>query len=119
MGAAVRAAVVFPGDSTVTMLSQQNAAASPWLPTGEVRTSSSATVASFASSADALLLSMADGAISQMHMADGSSKEAAPSIWTHRDHMWQASCSTADGNIARLALSPKGQAYAPPLVFVR
>lgn len=111
---ALRAAVVFPGDSTVTLLSRGHDSA-PWLPAGEARVP--APVAAAAFHEETLLLSSEEGSVMRMRMSDGRVSAAAQTAAT--GHRWQATCGLAnDGGFARLALTPKGAAsWEPMLLF--
>lgn len=100
---ALRAAVLFPGEASVTIFARAGHAAAAWLPTGEVRVSAPAVAASFAAAGEHLLLTAADGSVAKMMMADGSVSEAA--IGGNHGHDWKGACLLPSGSLARLALS--------------
>jgi len=102
---ALRAAVLFPGEASVTIFSRAGHAAASWLPTGEVRVSAPAVAASFAAAGEHLLLTAADGSIAQMTMTDGSVSEAAQKAGGEHSYAWKGSCRLPSGSLARLALS--------------
>jgi len=100
---ALRAAVLFPGEASVTIFSRAGHAAAAWLPTGEVRVAAPAVAASFAAEGEHLLLTSADGSTAQMLMTDGSVSEAIAGA--NSGHAWKGACRLPSGSLARLALS--------------
>jgi len=100
---ALRAAVLFPEEASVTIFSHAGHAAAAWLPTGEVRVAVPAVAASFSAAGEHLLLTAADGSIMQMMMADGTMSEVATG--GNHGHAWKGACRMLSGSLARLALS--------------
>jgi hypothetical protein len=113
----IRAAVLFPGESSITMFDRPESAAAPWLPTGGVRTQSNIAALSFTPSADELLLAAVDGSIRRMRTRDGRVSSAASAV--NSEGSWQAACGLADGGVARVALQPKGSSLTmEPVLFL-
>jgi len=115
--AALQAAVVFSGESTVTLLSQGSHEVAPWLPAGEVRTSTPAVGASFTAEGT-LLLASADGSVARMHMEDGSLTSAVAAFPSLDGHEWGAACSLPSGAVARLALIRTDSKASEPALFL-
>lgn len=112
----LRAAVVFPGDSSVTLFTRAARAAAPWLPAGEVRAHKVPVSASFATG-NTLLLTSADGAVTHMDMNDGSMVHGVvPS--SGEGHSWHGACHHAGGRVARLASRSGGLGGAEPVLFI-
>jgi len=100
----LRAAVLFPGDSTLTLFSRKEHEASPWLPAGEARVSGEPAAVSLAPD-HALVMDRTSGAIARLHTEDGFLTAASAGVPGHEGHTWQAACGRASGSIVRLALS--------------
>jgi len=118
---ALRAAVVFPGETTVTIFSRTGRAAAPWLPAGEARTHAPVATAVFAAGgADSLFLSSADGAVARMSLADGELAPVADAVGVAARHEWQAMCglSGQSEGLARLALRSMGELSWDPVLFL-
>lgn len=113
----LRAAVVYPGEPSITVFTRMDREAAPWLPAGEVRTGGFAAALSFAAE-EAFLLSPHDGSVMGMRMDDGTMRAAAASIPGRDGHVWQATCGLPSGGIVRLALKPSGSAAMEPLLFL-
>mmetsp|Transcript_46174 Transcript_46174/g.86129 ORF Transcript_46174/g.86129 Transcript_46174/m.86129 type:complete len:722 (+) Transcript_46174:2-2167(+) len=99
-GNAVRAAVTFAGEPSVTMFAHSGDAADSWLPSGEVRTKAVAASLAFTSSGAELLLASTDGAVARLHLTSGHIVPAAAPTASG----CHAMC-THVGGIARLAES--------------
>jgi len=108
----LRAAVAFPGESSVTVFAHSGHHASSWLPVGEVRTRTHATSAAFTAEAKDLLIASSDGAVARLRMDDGSVETASQSQF-HGGIHWQATCGLASGGFARLALSQEPGSREP------
>eukprot|EP00930_Biecheleria_cincta_P074680 TRINITY_DN6189_c0_g1_i2.p1 TRINITY_DN6189_c0_g1~~TRINITY_DN6189_c0_g1_i2.p1 ORF type:complete len:871 (-),score=125.31 TRINITY_DN6189_c0_g1_i2:135-2747(-) len=108
----LRAAVAYPGESSVTTFAHSGHHADSWLPIGEVRTRTHATSAAFTATAKDLLLASSDGAVARLRMGDGSVEAASRSL-PHGGLHWQATCSLASGGVARLALSQEPGSREP------
>jgi len=98
----IRAAVTFPGESTVTIYAHSGEASDSWLPSGEVRTKAIAASLAFAPSGAELLLASQDGAVGRLHLSTGERLPAAAPFAA--EHGCHAVCAHA-GGIARLAKS--------------
>mmetsp|Transcript_25582 Transcript_25582/g.59530 ORF Transcript_25582/g.59530 Transcript_25582/m.59530 type:complete len:344 (-) Transcript_25582:61-1092(-) len=101
----LHAAVLFPGESTMTLFSRKEREAAPWLPAGEVRVSGEPSAVSLAPK-HALFMDRAGGAVRRMRMEDGVVAAAAGEVPGHEGHTWQATCDRASGGLVRLALGP-------------
>lgn len=112
----LRAAVVFPGDSSVTLFARGAREATPWLPAGEVRAYHPPVSAAFASG-NTLLLTSATGAVTRMNMGDGSVSHGE-AVAEDGGHSWQCACDHHDGRIVRLATRSMGPGNAEPVLFV-
>jgi len=113
--AVLRAAVAFPGESSLAVFSRAGREAAPWLPAGEVRISGPASALSFAAE-DSLLLAAPDGSVAEMQLADGTLTAAATAPG-REGHIWQAACRLPGRGIVRLALNPVGAALEPTLLL--
>mmetsp|Transcript_31751 Transcript_31751/g.57843 ORF Transcript_31751/g.57843 Transcript_31751/m.57843 type:complete len:898 (+) Transcript_31751:73-2766(+) len=103
----LRAAVVFPGETAVTLFSHGGKEGTPWLPAGEARAQSHVTAASF--SHHSLMLILADGSVTRMRLSDGAVAQAAAPVGGPAN-TWQATCGLASGDVARLGVRPSGLA---------
>mmetsp|Transcript_68341 Transcript_68341/g.163969 ORF Transcript_68341/g.163969 Transcript_68341/m.163969 type:complete len:848 (-) Transcript_68341:92-2635(-) len=114
---ALRAAVHFPGEGTLTILSRREAAA-PWLPMGEVRVPGPAVSATFAQ--DSLLMVTKDGSVVDMSLTTGAASVVAESVGSASMHTWQAVCSRPDASrpLARLGIRPIGAALTEPTLLL-
>eukprot|EP00931_Biecheleriopsis_adriatica_P064086 TRINITY_DN3893_c0_g1_i1.p1 TRINITY_DN3893_c0_g1~~TRINITY_DN3893_c0_g1_i1.p1 ORF type:complete len:869 (-),score=173.57 TRINITY_DN3893_c0_g1_i1:165-2771(-) len=112
---ALRAAVTFPGESTVTVFSHSGELSDSWLPAGEVRTRANAASAAFSAAAKELLLASADGAVARLHMGQGLTVPVATPVDGHFTHNWQATCGLHSGGVARLAVRNEPGARVPML----
>uniref|UniRef100_A0A7S1QTK5 Uncharacterized protein n=1 Tax=Alexandrium catenella TaxID=2925 RepID=A0A7S1QTK5_ALECA len=111
----LRAAIVHPGGSTMTVLSRSSREMAPWLPAGEVRTTGVPGALAFAEE-HAILLEQVGGAVSRIYMADGAMTTESASVPSDEGHSWQAACGLPAGGIVRLGLRPtKGMAMEPEL----
>lgn len=102
-----RAAIVFPGETAVTLFSHGGKEGASWLPAGEARAQSHVTAASFTD--DSLMLILADGSVTRMRLSDGAVAQAAAPVGGLAN-TWQATCGLASGNVARLGVRPSGLA---------
>ena len=109
VGAAIRAAVAFPGEPAVTIFAHTGEASDSWLPSGEVRTRAIAASLAFAPTGAELLLASQDGAVARLHLSTGETVPAAAPI--HAKSGCHAMCAHG-GGIARLA---KAELEAPAL----
>jgi len=101
----LRAAVAFSEEPAVAVFSREVGDAGPWLLIGEARTHAPAASAAFANQASHLLLASLDGAVARMSLEDGSLASIAAAVQGQGDQEWRATCSLAQGGVARLALS--------------
>merc|ERR1712060_135507 len=114
---AFRAAVIFPGDTSVTLFSHSGKKDAPWLPAGETHLPVPITSASFATE-DTLLLTSTDGGVVQMEMSDGSMAATTAPVKGYEKHVWQATCGQPNGDVVRLVLNLSGAlASEPTLLF--
>lgn len=115
---ALRAAVAYPGESSVTFFSHSGHDSAPWLPAGEARTHCPAAALSFAKGVlSHLLVSSADGAVAKLAMDTGATTaEVKPVSGLEAGHTWPAACHLSDGTIARLAV--KGGDAPEPMLFL-
>mmetsp|Transcript_41877 Transcript_41877/g.132399 ORF Transcript_41877/g.132399 Transcript_41877/m.132399 type:complete len:832 (-) Transcript_41877:265-2760(-) len=106
----VQAAVIFPGDDSVTIFARSS---STWLPRGEVRTpASTAAAAHFSTSGSSLLVSAADGSVTELQMSNGQTSELASANTGHAGHAWAGACRLASGDLARLAVPVESSSQA-------
>eukprot|EP00444_Apocalathium_aciculiferum_P048670 CAMPEP_0183505298 /NCGR_PEP_ID=MMETSP0371-20130417/6611_1 /TAXON_ID=268820 /ORGANISM="Peridinium aciculiferum, Strain PAER-2" /LENGTH=783 /DNA_ID=CAMNT_0025700973 /DNA_START=28 /DNA_END=2379 /DNA_ORIENTATION=- len=98
---ALRAAVLFAGEASVTVFVRGPSAAK-WLIHGEVRAPVAPASAAFVG--EDLLLGAADGSISKLHMVDGSMSEMTPANSGHDGHAWSSACQRPSGELVRLAV---------------
>mmetsp|Transcript_39096 Transcript_39096/g.112361 ORF Transcript_39096/g.112361 Transcript_39096/m.112361 type:complete len:845 (+) Transcript_39096:93-2627(+) len=115
-GGALRAAVLFPGDGSISLFAR-TVAASSWLPSGEVRASLAHKSASFSADGEVLVLTTADGAVSHLRMRDGAMSTAAPRLAGFKDYEVSSACGLPAGSLARLALSSNGANQEPKLLL--
>merc|ERR1719491_1733742 len=99
----MRAAVLFPGDDSVTVFSRASRAAAPWLPSGDVSTTTPAAMPSFTSGAEALLLTAVDGGVTHLHMGTGHISASAPPIPGSSGRTWPATCRSSSNGLVRLS----------------
>lgn len=112
----LRAAIIFPGEATVTIFQRQSGESSPWLPMGEARIPSAASAATFVK--EALLLLQANGQVARLDMLTGGVSSAAIGVKTEAIHAWQSGCNLGDGTLVRLALRPSSLGILEPALFV-
>jgi len=111
---ALRAAVSFPGESSVTFFSHSGHETASWLPAGEARTHAPVMHLSFAEQLEHLLLSSADGAVAKLEMKTGAITAVRTAMEGHHHHPCRAVCHLSDGALARLAVK-EGDAPEPML----
>lgn len=100
---ALRAAVLFPGEGSVTLYLHGTHRGAKWLIQGEVRSPAATVAASFAGEGH-LLLASADGSVSKLHLADGSRAQIREANAGHAGHAWAAVCqSEQSSSLLRLA----------------
>lgn len=99
----LRAAVLFPGDDSVTVFSRANRADAPWLPSGEVSYPAPTVVPTFTAGAESLLLTATDGAVTHLHMGTGHMAATAPAIPEFEGRTVPAACRSNTGDIVRLS----------------
>jgi len=99
----LRAAVLYPGDDSVTVFSRASREAAPWLPSGEVSTSTPTAIPSFTAGAESLLLTSADGGVTHLHMSTGHVSAVTHPEPSMRGHAWPAACQLSTGGLVRLA----------------
>jgi len=97
----MRAAVLFPGDGSVTVFSRASREAAPWLPAGEVSTTTPDAMPSFSVGAETLLLTSADGGVTHMHMETGHVTLSAIPMSSERS--WPSTCRLPTGGLVRLS----------------
>lgn len=98
----LRAAVLFPGDNSVTIFSRSSQASAHWLPSGEVSISAPMAAASFTAGAETLLLTAADGTVTHVNMGTGLVSVGAPPV-PGSENSWLAACQSSAVNLARLS----------------
>mmetsp|Transcript_21294 Transcript_21294/g.38886 ORF Transcript_21294/g.38886 Transcript_21294/m.38886 type:complete len:845 (-) Transcript_21294:81-2615(-) len=114
---AIRAAVYFPGDGSLTLLKRRDAAAM-WLPVGEARLPGQPVAATF--TADGLHAVTSDGSVVELNFATGGSVRVAEPVGAESQHQWQAVCSrpSSSRSMVRLGFRPIGAAlYEPSLLL--
>lgn len=99
----LRAAVIFPGDDSVTVFSRASRAAASWLPSGEVAISTPLAVPSFTTGAESLLLTADDGSVTHLHMGTGHFSRGAAPVSSPGGRVWPASCRLSTGGLVRLS----------------
>jgi len=97
----LRAAVLFPGDDSVTVFSRASQEAAPWLPAGEVSTTTPDAMPAFSIGAETLLLTSADGGVTHMHMETGHVTVSAMPMSSERS--WPSTCRLPTGGLVRLS----------------
>mmetsp|Transcript_22545 Transcript_22545/g.70882 ORF Transcript_22545/g.70882 Transcript_22545/m.70882 type:complete len:876 (-) Transcript_22545:111-2738(-) len=115
--AGMRAAIVHPGESTMTLYSRAGREAAPWLPAGEVSTSLAPAALSLTAK-EALLLAPGGGAVTRLRVQDGAFTEAAPAVPDREGHVWQATCGMPNGGVVRLALDPSDAMALEPTLLL-
>jgi hypothetical protein len=112
----MRAAVLFAGESALTMFERPDSPSAPWLPTGGRRAHRNVAALSFTPSAEELLIAASDGSIRRMRTMDGRMSSTTSAV--NSEGAWQAACGLANGNVARVALQPKGSSLKmEPMLF--
>lgn len=117
----MRAAVLFPEDTSVTFFSRANEETASWLPSGEVFIHGHVTAASFAAEAESLYLMLDKGRVMRMHIKDGSAAmvTAAAAVSGDASHTWPAACClSSSGSLARLALRAATAGSSEPKLFL-
>lgn len=113
----LRAAIVYPGEPTMTIFSRSNRASAPWLPAGEVRIRGSSEALSLMAE-DALMLSKSDGSVLRMRLSDGTMRVAAAAVQDTHKHTWQAACGLPGGGVVRLAMKALSHLTVEPVLHV-
>jgi len=98
----LRAAVLFPGDNSVTVFSRGSQASAQWLPSGEVSISAPMAAASFTAGAETLLLTASDGTVTHVNMGTGLVSVGAPPL-PGSENSWLAACQSSAVNLVRLS----------------
>lgn len=99
----LRAAILFPGDDSVTVFSRASRPAAPWLPSGEISTHVPTAMPAFTAGGESLLLTAGDGSVTSLNLGTGHTSMSAHPVPMMTGNDWPSTCRSSSGRLVRLA----------------